>query len=300
MSLARQPRFGLALLAIAIVAGSAVQAQELTLRLSASGDWQAQATAGHIVDGSHFCSAAPDPWSDPDGYDSRATPFPFYRVVFGQASPEDEPDSPGPSLGLALSNYFAAARQHSDPANDSIELVIEGRHFVGHAGLADPYYGIDVSFRDDRRGGSFVARHLHEDGTGSNVIDVVGDWQCAPVAADVPEVAVQAHTLFAGAQVLRAEPTHLRLQRTELICPPARCADWRVIDQGTGEAFMARVDLHRLHLARKLRQMAETGAVELMVDGAIKPGDPPRVVARMLAGVQPVMQPVVQPLAAAR
>jgi hypothetical protein len=188
----------------------------------------------------------------------------------------------------------AAAHEHADPANDSIELVLAGRHFVGHAGLTDPDYRLAASFRDDRQGGSFVARHLHEDGTGSGIIDVAGTWQCAPVAADLPEVSVRAHKLFTGAKALHAEPTQLRLRRADLPCPGAACAGWRVIDQSTGDAFMARVDLRRLHLARKLRQLAESGIVELMVDAAIQPGDPPRVVARLLVGVQPAGAPAEQ------
>jgi hypothetical protein len=43
-----------------------------------------------------------------------------------------------------------------------------------------------------------------------------------------------------------------------------------------------------LKLARGLRRLAERGAVVLLVDGDIQPGDPPRVVPKLLAGVAPV------------
>ncbi len=51
---------------------------------------------------------------------------------------------------------------------------------------------------------------------------------------------------------------------------------------------MAKVDFRKLKLAHSLRRLAERGAVVLLVDADIKPGDPPRVVPRVLAGVQPV------------
>jgi hypothetical protein len=283
-----------AILAAAMPAGAA-HVDDIALQIATIGDLRSEASVRHGLDGAHFCSTAPDPWTDPIALDGRATPFPFYRVVFGQASPEDEPDRPGPSLGLALSNYFAAARAHSDQANDSIELVIGGRHFVGHSGLDDPGYHLTVTFNEDRQGGGFAARHLHETGSGNGVIDVAGNWQCAPVAADPAEVTVRAHTLFAGAQPLRAEATHLRLWRADLPCIGSACGDWRVIDQTTGDAFMAKVDLRRLRLARALRRMAETGAVELLVDADIRPGDPPSVVPHALAGVQPVFAPDADP-----
>jgi hypothetical protein len=269
-------------------------ADDVGLHLTVTGAVQTDVKVSHAADNAHFCSAAPDPWSVADAYDSRATPFPFYRVVFGQASPEDEPDAPGPSLGLALSNYFFAARNHSDPDNDSIELVIGGRHFVGHAGLTDPGYRFAVAYRVDRRGGGLVARHMHEERTGGGILDVVGSWECAPVAADLPEVAVSAHALFAGAVPVRAQPTQLRLLRATEPCPAsahARCAGWQVIDQTSGEAFMASVDLHRLHLAPAIRRQAEDGRIELLVDAKIRPGDPPRVLARWLAGVAPRATP---------
>ncbi len=271
-------------IAIAVVVTAVpARADNIWLHLSTTGAVRAEAAASLPADGAHFCSAAPDPWTVPDAIDQRTSPFPFYRLVFGQASPEDEPASPGPSIGLALSDYFPAARDHSDPANDSIELVISGRHFVGHDGLADPGYRFAVTYRADRQGGGFVARHLHEAGTGSGVIDVVGSWSCPPVAAGLPEVAVGVHTLFAGAELVRAEATHVRLMRGS--------AGWQVIDQDTGDAFIASVDLRPLHLARSIRRQAETGRVELLVDATIHPGDPPLVVAILLAGVQPRRQP---------
>ena len=276
------------LLLAAVQFGAAARAAEVGITLQVTGALQSEAVTSHDVDGAHFCSAAENPWIARDAIDSRASPYPFYRVVFGQGAPEDEPAAPGPSIGMALSNYFAQARDHSDPGADSIEMVLEGRHFVGHSGLSDPGYRFAVSYREDRRGGGFVARHLHESGTGTGVIDVSGSWRCAPVAADIPEVRVRAHSLFSGATPVRAEATHLRLSRTDAACLDRVCAVWRVIDQTTGEAFLASVDFRRLKLARPIRRLAERGAVVLLVDAEIRPGDPPRVVPRALAGVEPL------------
>jgi hypothetical protein len=285
----------IALQAGAVPAGAA----EVGLTLQVTGAVETTATAAHRTDGGHFCSAAPDPWVAPDAIDPRASPYPFYRVVFGQTAPEEEPDAPGPSLGLALSNYFAAARDHGGGSSDSIELVIKGRHFVGHAGLGDPDYRLVVSFRTDREGGGFVAHHLHESGTGDGVIDVAGNWHCPAVAADQPVRQVREHKLFDGAVPVVAEATHLRLTHTDAPCRGRTCAGWQVIDQGTGEAFMARVDFRRLKLARGLRRQAEHGTVVLLVDGDVRPGEPPRVVPRLLAGVEPVPQADPEPSATA-
>jgi hypothetical protein len=270
-------------LAAAVVTPAPARADEVWLHLTATGTVQADAAAVHARDGAHFCSAAPDPWTAPGARDDRTAPFPFYRLVFGQASPADEPESPGPSIGLALSDYAPAVRNHSDPANDSIELVIAGRHFIGHSGLTDPGYHFAVTYRADRHGGGFVARHLHEAGTGAGIIDVAGSWRCPPVAAGLPEVTVRAHRLFAGAVPVHAEATQLRLTRSG--------AGWQVIDQTTGEAFIARVDLRPLHLARSIRRQAESGRAALLVDATVRPGDPPLVVARLLAGVEPCTEP---------
>lgn len=277
------------LLATCLGSGGA-WADDVAVQVATIGDLQAAGSVRHDADEAHFCSAAPDPWADRAALDPRATPFPFYRVVFGQPSPRDELEGPGPSLGLAVSNYFAAARQHSARDLDSIELVIAGRHFVGHGGLDDPGYSLTVTFRDDGRGGGFAARRLHEIGAGG-VIDVAGNWQCGAVAAPAPEVAVRAHALFAGAEKLVAEPTHLRLRHAGAPCRAPVCADWQVIDQSSGDAYRARVDLRRLRLAAALLARAEAGELELLVDASVAPGDPPTVTAALLAGVLPTDAP---------
>jgi hypothetical protein len=284
---------------IALPAAATARGAEIGLNLQVTGALQASASVVHVTDGTHFCSAAPDPWVAPDAIDGRASPYPFYRLVFGQAAPDDAPLAPGPSLGLALSNYFAAARDHGDAGDDSIELVVDGRHFVGRAGLGDPDYRLAVNFRADRQGGGFVVHHMHESGSGGGVIDVAGNWHCPAVAADLPAVAVRIHTLFAGAVPVVAEAAHLRLAHLQAVCPRPACAAWQVIDQGTGEAFMARVDFGRLRLARRLRRQAERGAVVLLVDGEVLPGDPPRVVPILLAGVQPGPRAVPEPASTA-
>ena len=274
-----------------LAAPTTTWAGDVRLHVTARGAVTADATMTHAIDGAHFCSAAPDPWTAPDLRDPRATPFPFYRLVFGQDGAEDAPAAPGPSLDLALSNYFAATRDHSDPINDSIEIVIAGRDFVGHAGLRDPGFRFAVSYRDDGAGGGFVARHLHEMAPGTGTLDVEGTWDCPPVAADLPEQAVGVHTLFGGAVPARPDPTPLRLARSDIPCLDRGCAGWRVTDEQTGAAYLARVDFTRLRLARALRRQAEHGEVALLIGADVRRGEPPRVTALVLDGVAPAAGP---------
>jgi hypothetical protein len=276
-------------LALAVV-GSA-QAQEVSLRLATRGALTITAAATHVADGAHFCSAAPDPWRTPDERDPRGPPYPFYRLIYGQDSPEAEPEKPGPSLGLTLSNYLPSVREHSDPNNDSIELTIEGRHFVGHVGLDDPAYRFAVTFREDRRGGGFVAHHLHENGTGDARLDVEGSWECPAVAADLPEAEVAEHRLFPGAVPAHAEGVALRLSRSDIPCVDRHCAAWRVTDEATGDAYLARVDFRRVRLARTVREHAEQRLVDLLVDAEVRAGRPPRVIVIALSGVLPRSAP---------
>jgi hypothetical protein len=271
--------------------GSPARAEEVRVHLIAHGAVEGEFVASHPIDGAHFCSAAPEPWSAPDGRDTRPAPFPFYRLVFGQDAPGAELARPGPSIGLALSNYFPAAREHSDPVNDSIELVLLGRHFVGHTHMRDPNYRFAVTYRDDQRGGGFVAHRLQESGTGHGTLDVEGNWECPPVAADLPEVEVSAHPLFPGAEPVLPEPTPLRVLRSDIPCVDRGCAGWRVTNDETGAAYLAIVDFTRLRLARLLREQAEAGQVQLLIGAAMRDGQPPRVVALRLAGVEPAHPP---------
>ena len=277
-------------------AAGAARADEVRLHLIAHGAIEADITVAHAIDGAHFCSAAADPWTAPDTRDTRATPYPFYRLVFGQSGKDADLARPGPSLGLALSNYFAAARDHSDPINDSLELVLDGRHFVGHAGLKDAGYRFAVSYRDDRHGGGFVARHLHEMPGGAATLDAEGTWECPPVAADLPEQTVSVHDLFPGAEPARPDPTPLRVARSDIPCLDRGCARWRVTDEATGSVYLARVDFARLHLAKPLRQRVEHGEVTLLVGADVRRGDPPRIVALTLDGVMPAEPRPVEPI----
>jgi hypothetical protein len=263
------------------------QAEEVSLQLATHGAVTMTATAEHAADTAHFCSAAPDPWRTPDERDPRGPPYPFYRLIYGQDSPGAEPEKPGPSIGLTLSNYLPSAREHSDPSNDSIELTVEGRHFVGHVGLGDPSYRFAVTFREDRRGGGFVAHRLHENGTGTALLDIEGSWECGAVAADLPESAVAEHRLFPGAVPAHADGVFLRLSRSDIPCVDRRCAAWRVTDEATGDAYLARVDFRRVRLARSVRRHAEQRLVDLLVSAEVRAGRPPRVVVIALSGVLP-------------
>jgi hypothetical protein len=300
---------GIAVLSLGLSLAGRASAEEVSIRLHATGALVADESAVHEVDGAHFCSAAANPWAGPDqNPDERPPPYPFYRLVFGQAGPEAELERPGPSIGLSLSDYFPQAREHADPTNDSIEIVLQGRHFVGHSGLAEGGYRFAVTYREDGQGGGFVARHLVEssgaatparasaaaqdaaDEGGEDMIDVEGSWQCPRVMESEPEIVVSVHALFAGAVPARAEAQHLRLTHM-LSCPHKVCADWRVVDQDDGTTFDARVDLRRLRLARRLRTLAEQGVVDLLVDGRTLPGRPLRVVPTALEGVTPRQTP---------
>ena len=283
--------------AVTMLAASAARADAVTLHLRTEGALHAEVTVTHLVDGAHFCSAAADPWTDRAAPDPRAAPYPFYRLVFGQPASGADLARPGPSIGLVLSNYFAAAHVHADLVNDSLELVIDGRHFVGHAELRDPGYRFVTTYRDDRQGGGFVAHALHEDGAGGATLDVAGDWQCPPVAADAPEQNIAAHVLFPGAEPVRAAPAALRLSRSDIPCLDRDCADWRVTDETTGAEYLARVDFRRLRLAGRLRQAARAGIIDLLVGAEVRRGDPPLVVPIDLAGVAPTVPPAPEALA---
>jgi hypothetical protein len=272
------------------------RAEEVSIHLVVHGALSADVTASHAVDTAHFCSAAAEPWIAPDLPDSRPTPYPFYRLIFGQPEAGAELARPGPSIGLVLSNYFTAARVHSDAVNDSVELVIQGRHFVGHADMRDPGYRFAVTYREDQMGGSFVARDLHESGSGHATLDAEASWQCPPVVADTPEHVVSSHVLFRGAVPVRPDPASLRLSRSDIPCVDRGCAGWRVTDEATGLAFLARVDFGRLRLARRLRRQASDGLVDLLVSGEVRRGDPPVVVPRQLDGVEPSIPAPVQDL----
>lgn len=279
-------RGALAVLALLSWPGAA-RADEVRLHLVAHGAIETETEAVHAVDHAHFCSAAAAPWQDPATADGRGSPFPFYRVVFGQDAPGADLARPGPSLGLAAANYFAAATAHSDPVNDSIEVLLNGRHFVGHADLGDPGYRLAIRYREDRRGGGFVARRLRETGGGAATLDLEGQWECPPVNADVPAQQVAVHALFRGAVPARPDPTPLRLSRTDIPCVDRGCAGWRATDEATGNAYLARVDLTHLRLARALRLLAERGEVDLLVEAEVRHGTPPRVVALALDGIAP-------------
>jgi hypothetical protein len=282
-----------ALAALALVSwAAAARADDVRLHLVAHGAIEVELDAVHVIDHAHFCSAAAAPWQDPATPDRRGIPFPFYRVVFGQDGPGADLAPPGPSLGLAAASYFAAAAAHSDPVNDSIEVLLNGRHFVGHADLGDPNYRLAIRYREDRRGGGFVAHHLHEAGGGAATLDLEGQWECPPVNADVPAQEVAVHALFRGAVPARPDPTPLRLSRTDIPCVDRGCAGWRATDEATGSAYLARVDLTHLRLARALRQLAERGEVDLLVEAEVRHGAPPRVIALVLDGIAPTPPPV--------
>ena len=268
---------------LALLTGRA-PAQTVSLELQTKGAVVATVEVSNPVDAAHFCSAAADPWGADRQVDTRPAPFPFYRVVYGQSGPDAELQQPGPSLGITLSHWVPPAADdgtgdHEDPLHDSFELVIEGRHFVGHAGLPDPAPRLQFAWRDDGRGGAFLVTGLQELG-GDGRLDAEGTWACPAIDQALPEVAVAPRPLFAGAVVASADPPLLpfALQRVG--------DRWRATGED-GAGFTAEADLSPLRLSPMLRAWADAGQTVLLVQGEMYDGDPPRLIARRLDGVTP-------------
>lgn len=85
---------------------------------------------------------------------------------------------------------------------------------------------------------------------------------------------------------------HLRIVGESKPCPRTDCYRWRVVRQRAKHPRPATIDLVQLHLAPGLREAAENGEVELMIDAVerhttIKGRDVVTIVATRLAGVTP-------------
>lgn len=272
---------------VAIQAAPTAAAEKMAIDLTVSGALQAPTRASHEPGIAHACTAAADPWAGSgEQLDERPPPYPFYRVIFGQRGAGAELDRPGPSLTLTLSDYAPGETQHEDPANDSIDVVLQGREFVGHSGLEDPDYRLSLTYLPDGRGGSFSARHLR--GPDDALIDIDGSWQCPRPQAEMNEVWVAPRPLFRGAQPAHAPLDQLRLFNTGKGCPRRHsCANWGVIEEATGSSYTARVDFAHIKLARSLRRKADRGKVDLLVDAEVRHGAPGAVlvVVKSLVGV---------------
>ena len=84
----------------------------------------------------------------------------------------------------------------------------------------------------------------------------------------------------------------LRVARDRRHCPGTTCLTWRLLKQRGGAPRAARIDLAGLHLAPDLRDAAEKGKVELIVDAVeqhetIKGRHMVILVATDLTGVRP-------------
>jgi hypothetical protein len=279
---------------ILLLAGGAeaadAPASVMTLHLRASGAIKADVTLTHPIDSAHFCSVAADPWAAPPGQiqplDTRPPPFPFYRVIWGQSRAGGELARPGPSLGLALAGWTPGARTHADRTDDSVELVLQGRHFVGHAGLADQAWRLLASWDEDGRIGAFVAAPLLEVAgpgrPGGAILDLEGSWRCPPVQA---EPAGPAPPPLAAAPV-EAPRAHAAAPEVRTLVVFRTGRTWRMQEDGRS-AQAAVVELRPLRLAPSLSREAARGEIELVVVAEVFAGHPPRVVARRLLGVQP-------------
>jgi hypothetical protein len=216
--------------------------------------------------------------------DFRPAPYPFYRVAFGQPAAEAPPEAPGPSVAIALSRWLPPMRpgwaeMHEDPENDRFALRIDGRLFVGHAGLPEPAPRLLFAWRDDGLGGAFLVKGLHEVG-GEGRLDAEGTWRCPPIDETLPEVRVVARRVPRDAVRASAEPPRLpySLRRVG--------REWWAT-AADGESLPVTPDLAPLRLAASLRRGAERGQIVLMVRAELREGEPPRLVARELQGVAP-------------
>ena len=85
---------------------------------------------------------------------------------------------------------------------------------------------------------------------------------------------------------------HLRIVRDSKLCPKTTCYKWRVINQRSKPPRAATIDLAQLHLAPGLREAAENGDVQLLIDAVehhkmINGRDVIIIVATGLTGVTP-------------
>lgn len=94
--------------------------------------------------------------------------------------------------------------------------------------------------------------------------------QDAPIAASHTE-AFERSMAVAGeaARTTAAVPEkrlHLRIARDSKLCPQTTCYKWRLISQHSKAPRAATIDLAQLRLAPGLREAAENGDVQLIVD----------------------------------
>lgn len=68
------------------------------------------------------------------------------------------------------------------------------------------------------------------------------------------------------AATLREKRLHLRIARDSKLCPNTTCYKWRLINQRAKSPRAATIDLAKLHLAPRLREAAENGDIQLIVD----------------------------------
>lgn len=259
------------------------RAELLTVDLHASGAVIVNIEMAHDLDAAHFCAASADPWGPDHRVDPRPPPYPFYRVVFGQAGPAAALERPGPSLSISLSHWEPPGGQgwvedHEDQGRDRFDLVVDGRHFTGGPGL-EPPPRLQFAYRDDGKGGAFLATGLHEE-EGEGRLDVEGTWSCPEIDLSLTEVTVAQHPLFKGSIPATAAPPRLRLS----LHRDGR--KWRATGED-GRAFPTEVDLRALRLAPNLLAWAEAGQVVLLVEAEVTGGRRARVVAQRLDGVMP-------------
>jgi hypothetical protein len=106
------------------------------------------------------------------------------------------------------------------------------------------------------------------------------------------EISKAANEAARTAALVPEKKLHLRIARDSKLCPQTTCYKWRLISQHSKAPRAATIDLAQLRLAPGLREAAENGDVQLIVDvvehhKTIKGRDTVIFEATTLAGVLP-------------
>ena len=180
-STAVTPLASLAAAGVCLLAGcaSAQTAGSLTITYAITGSVQATGSFSHSVDAAHLCAAASLPalHAEVNGQPVEAPPGPpVYLIEFDPQAPASQPGA----LFKAFA-YTPGMVAHSDPADDWIQININGQQWAGH--------GVQSAFQDsftfDPGGlsGHLTAHGLLAHGPDGTVlpgqsVDLDATWRC--------------------------------------------------------------------------------------------------------------------------
>lgn len=171
----------MAAVGICLLAGcaSAQTTSSLTITYSVTGAVQDSGSLSHAADPAHLCAAASLPalHAVVDGAAVEAPPGPpVYKVEF---DPQAPPSQPG-----AVFKVFAfqpGMLTHTDPADDWVQIDINGRRWVGHG--AQGAFEDHFTFDPDGLSGHVTAHALLAQGPDGALdpgqsIDLDAAWNC--------------------------------------------------------------------------------------------------------------------------